>query len=164
MTAELTDKDNVEGEDSTDTQTYTFSGDPETNSDSKTVLIAGERDDNVGITNIVSRYDTDAIVPSELSIIRREERYYGPELLLHASIDGVDQNYLLIAPGPTEQLQLWAAQRTDKNSRDGWIAVAEVQAALSAEQPPYEICDQCGEEIRTIQHERMAVLGRCQRV
>ncbi len=163
MTPKLTDKDKDESTNGTDFQERSFDGEPKTDSDSKTVLIAGERNDRVEITNIVSQIDSETTIPSELSILRRSQRYYGPELLLHSKIDGADRNFLLTAPGPTDQLQLWAAQQTDGSRRQGWTAIAEVHAVLAAEQPPYEVCDQCGEEIRTIEHERMSVLGRCQR-
>lgn len=51
----------------------------------------------------------------------------------------------------------------DKEMRKGWYKAAEVTAALAPDQPPYERCDQCSELIRTIQHERMTVLGMCKR-
>lgn len=163
MTPKLTNTGNDEQTTDTDFQTRSYDGEPKTDSDSKTVLIAGERHDTIEITEIVSQIDPDVTIPSELSVIRREQRYYGPELLLHSETGGTDQNFLLTAPGPTSQLRLWAAQRSDATRRSGWTAVAEVQAVLAAEQPPYEVCDQCGEEIRTIEHERMSVLSQCQR-
>lgn len=163
MTPNLTDKKHHAGGENDGPQNLAFEGQPATDSDSKSVLIVAERNDLIEITNIVFQIEPEAVVPLELSVIDRRERYYGPELLLHSEIDGVDRNFLLTAPGPTSQLRLWIAKRRDGTYRNGWIAAAEVQAALAAEQPPYEICEQCGDEIRTIEHERMSVLGRCQR-
>lgn len=163
MTPELTKTESDEQDNRVEIQKRSFNGDPETDSDSKTVVIAGERHDRIEITNVVDRFEPEAAIPAEFSVIRREERFYGPELLLHSETDKTDQNFLLTAPGPTDQLRLWAPQQIDGNRRSGWTAVADIQAALSAEQPPYEVCEQCGEEIRTIEHERMSVLGRCQR-
>jgi hypothetical protein len=163
MTPELTKTESDEQDSRVETQKRSFNGDPKTDSDSKTVAIAGERHDTIEITNVVERFEPEAPIPAELSVIRREQRFYGPELLLHSEINETNQNFLLTAPGPTDQLRLWAAQRIDENRRSGWTAVADIQAALSVEQPPYEVCEQCGEEIRTIEHERMSVLGRCQR-
>ncbi|MFC7196147.1 hypothetical protein ACFQL4_18405 [Halosimplex aquaticum] len=111
MTPKLTDKDKDESTNGTDFQERSFDGEPKTDSDSKTVLIAGERNDRVEITNIVSQIDSETTIPSELSILRRSQRYYGPELLLHSKIDGADRNFLLTAPGPTDQLQLWLHNR-----------------------------------------------------
>lgn len=160
MTPELSE---TEGDESLDLQSQIYDGDPETDTESKTVVIASERHDIIEITNVVTRYEPEEVIPSEFSVVRREQRYYGPELLLYSEIEGTDQNFLLTAPGPTEQLRLWAAQKTDADQRSGWVVVADVQVALSAEQAPYESCEQCGEKIRTIEHERMSALGRCQR-
>lgn len=134
-----------------------------TDYDSKTVMLAAERKDRIHITEAVRRFEDDVAVPGNLSVIKRSEAYYGPELLVHAEVDGQESNFLLNAPGPDCHLFLWAGETTDSNKRKGWFPAAEVKAVLSTEQPPYEKCDQCGELIRTIQHEREAVIGQCSR-
>lgn len=163
MTPELSKTEKTDLDNRTANEKKSFNGSPETDYNSKTVAITAERHDKILLTNIVTHLKSDRDIPSEFSVIQRQERYYGPELLLHSMIRGEDQNFLLTAPGPTKQLKLWAPQNSNGKRRSGWTAVAEVQAVLAAEQPPYEVCDHCGEEIRTIEHERMAVLGRCQR-
>lgn len=142
----------------------TFSGEPLTDYDSKTVMIAAERNDDIQIEEVVTRLDDTVQIPETVSVIKREETYYGPELMVHCSFNGNDRNYLLNAPGPSSQLRLWSGQRSGDGRRSGWTEVAEVKAVLTAEQPPYEVCSQCGEQIRTIEHEREAAIGQCSRV
>lgn len=137
---------------------------PVTNPDSQTVMLAAERSDNIEITDIVEEIVPNPKVPDEVSVIKRTETYYGPELLVHSAYDSEDRNYLLTAPGPTTHLCLWAGElNEDTGKRQGWYPAAEIKATLDTEQPPYETCDQCGELIRTIYHEREAVLGQCSR-
>lgn len=40
---------------------------------------------------------------------------------------------------------------------------SEFQDVMAAEQPPYPECPDCGELVRTIEHERMAAIGQCSR-
>lgn len=137
---------------------------PVTDYDSKTVMMVAERHDNIEISGIVTRFDQRASIPREVTVIQRTDTYYGPELLVHAVIDGDEHNFRLNAPGPDSHLCLWAGEMTEENRLREWFAAAEVKASMSAEQPPYENCEQCGEEIRTIEHERESLLGRCSRV
>lgn len=137
---------------------------PITDHQSKKVMIAAERRDHIIITDVIQRLADDGVgIPDEVSVVRRTDPYFGPKLLVHATIDGEDANYLLTAPGPDCQLLLWAAEMTDKGARKGWHKAAEVTAALAPDQPPYETCEQCGELIRTMWHERMSILGMCKR-
>lgn len=136
---------------------------PVTDYDSKTVMMAAERHDKIEITDTVDQFADRISIPDEVCVIQRTDTYYGPELLVHATIDGIDHNFLLNAPGPDSHLCLWAGETTEDNKRKGWFAAAEVKATLAAEQPPYERCQQCGELIRTIEHEREAVMGSCTR-
>jgi hypothetical protein len=162
MNPNLTNTERDEQPSLPDQQQSSFDGSPTTDSDSKTVVIAGERNDVIEVTKVVIKFVPKLRIPSQLTVIRHEQRYYGPELLLHSETDGRDENYLLTAPGPTSQLRLWVANTTDDRQRSGWTAAADIQAVLSAEQPPYEQCSQCGQQIRTIEYERMSALGRCQ--
>lgn len=132
-------------------------------SSSKTVMLASERNDRIQVTEEVQRFNEEITIPEEVSVIRRTDTYFGPKLLVHAEIGGEDYNYLLTAPGPDSHLHLWGADLTDEGMRKGWNVGAEVKAILSTEQPPYEKCAQCSELIRTIHHERKAVLGMCSR-
>lgn len=126
-------------------------------------MLTAERKDHIQITDTIQRYDDGVEVPDEVSVVKRTDTYFGPSLLVHVTIDGDDMNYLLTAPGPDSQLHLWVGEMNDKGMRNGWYKVAEVTASLAPEQPPYEKCEQCGELIRTIQHERMSVLEMCKR-
>jgi len=135
---------------------------PITDSDSKTVMIAAERGDTIKITNIISRVE-DNNVPEELQVIQRSDTYYGPKLFTYSTIRTEERNFLLTAPGPDTQLQLWTEEVASSGKREGWIKAAEVMAVLPAEQPPYERCQGCGELVRSIEHERAALTGDCQR-
>lgn len=131
--------------------------------DSGTVMIAAERGDNIVLTSIVNRQRERCELPEEMSVIRRSEKYYGPELLLHDEVEGENRNYLLTAPGPNSDLQLWVGKLSKEGVRRSWEKAAIVKASLAAEQPPYELCEQCGEPIRSIEHDRKAVTGHCSR-
>lgn len=136
---------------------------PETDYDSQTVMLAAERHDEIMITDVVTSFTDEAVIPNRISVITQSQTYYGPSLLVHAELDGEDHNYLLTAPGPSSQLHLWAGDGPIEGKRRRWVAVAEVKAALATEQPPYRKCPQCGELIRTIEHERESVLSNCSR-
>lgn len=150
----------------TDRAAYRYEMDglePVTDYDSKTVMLQAGRKDKINIVETVGRFDEDVTIPETVSVVKRTHTYYGPELLVHAELDGTDHNYLLTAPGPDAHLVLWAAETNDRNFREGWYVAAEVQAVLAAEQPPYERCPECGEPMRTIEHEREAAVGACTR-
>lgn len=133
-----------------------------TDSDSKTVMITAERGDIVTVKSIESTFiDTD--IPEEFEVLRRTEPYYGPKLLMFASVNDDERNFLLTAPGPLSQLKLWIDDLAASGKRQGWIEAAEVTASLAVEQPPYERCPECGEMIRSIEHERASISGLCDR-
>lgn len=137
---------------------------PVTDYDSKTVMMAAERHDNIEITEVIDLIEEPSHLPENVSVVKRTDTFYGPELLVHSSKDGTDYNYLLTAPGPGTHLCLWAGNISEESGkRKAWYPAAEVKATLAAEQPPYEKCTHCGELIRTIHHEREAVLGQCSR-
>lgn len=136
---------------------------PITSHDSQTVMIAAERNDQINIQEIVSRFSNDYQFPDEVTVIQRVDTYHGPELLVHAELDGIDWNYLISAPGRHAHLYLWVGDGPVDGKRRTWEAIAEIKASLAVEQPPYEICPDCGELIQTIQHEREAISGNCSR-
>ena len=133
-----------------------------TDSKSKTVMIAAERGDQIRITGVISSGNSRK-VPHELEVLQRTEPYYGPKLLTYAPVTGEERNFLFTAPGPNTQLQLWREDVSEDGKRKGWHEFVEVTASLEPEQPPFERCDQCGEVIRSIQHERAALSGQCDR-
>lgn len=137
---------------------------PLTSYASQSVMLAAERNDNIDIQEVVEKFDSDCFIPDEVTVIKRTQTYYGPELLVHSNVNEEDRNYLLTAPGPGSHLYLWAGElNEDTEKREGWYLAGEVEATLETEQPPYETCDQCGELIRTIHHERESVLSQCSR-
>lgn len=132
---------------------------PITDSRSKQVMIAGERRDNIEIVEIVETFEEEKILPGSLTIVRKTSTYYGPELMLHAEQNG-DQNYLLTAPGPDSYLLLWKANTDGRDIRRSYSIIAEVKAKLM-EDSTYELCPDCGQPFKTIEHERAAAIGQC---
>lgn len=136
---------------------------PITSHDSQTVMISAERHDNIKVEEVVTRFSDSYQIPESLTVIRRVETYHGPELMGHSKIEGSDWNYLLTAPGRHKHLYLWVGDGPVEGKRRTWEAIAEIKASLPVEQPPYEKCKQCGETIRTIEHEREAISENCSR-
>jgi hypothetical protein len=133
------------------------SGHPVTERDSKLVMLRAERGDNIQIVNIEGRLQTGIDIPSEATVTKRSDSYFGPKLVLTEG----SESYLLTAPGPDAQLLLWVANRTDAGEREGWQKVAEVTAQFADDQPQYDLCPECGEPMQTIEHQRKASVGRC---
>lgn len=135
----------------------TSPGQPATERSSKLVMLRAERGDKIQILNIEQRLQTGADIPSEATVAKRSDPYFGPKIVLSEA----DESYLLTAPGPDTQLLLWIANRTDDGERDGWQKVAEVTAQFVDDQPQYDLCPECGEPMQTIEHRRKASVGRC---
>lgn len=140
-------------------------GDPtaRTDYDSQTVMMTAERHDNIVVKQLVKEYKRDSSIPNKLKVIKKIDRFHGPEILTHARGGGSEYNYLLTAPGPKMQLFLWVGVGPVEGIRRDWALLAEIKATLAAEQPPYQECQLCGELIRTIEHERKSVMGNCNR-
>jgi len=130
---------------------------PVTEYDSKMVMLRGERHDRITIENTVQSLTSGADVPEELSIIQRNNTYYGPKLKLSTG----GQDYLLTAPGPDAHLLLWESV-TDRNGfRKSWRKIAEVTAQIADDVPQYDLCPYCGEPLKSLDHERKAAVGQC---
>lgn len=128
---------------------------PTTDHDSRKTMLRAERRDIIKIIEIERRFDgTD--IPDQYTVVQRSETYFGPELLLAAN----DRNFLLTAPGPDTHLLLWTDRVTDQEYRTNWARSAEVRVTID-ETPQYEVCNQCGYPIRSEEHERLSVIGRC---
>lgn len=134
---------------------------PVTDSDSKSVMLRAERNDQIRITEVVKRFDAKSDIPTEVSVLQRNQSYYGPNLLLHAELDREDCNFRLTAPGPDTYLYLWGAQSDEGGFRETWYKIAEVKAVLPENQQAYDICSECGEPIQSLEHERYAAFGQC---
>jgi len=132
-------------------------GPPITEPDSKKVMLRAERNDQIQIVDVVKRLQQSEDIPSEATVARRTNPYFGPKLVLSAN----DRNYLLTAPGPDTQLLLWAGNYLDDGDRYGWNRLAEVTAQFTEDQPQYDLCPECGQPIQSVEHERMAAFGRC---
>jgi hypothetical protein len=136
---------------------------PTTSHDSKTVVLAAERGDKIEIGSPVEVFQENEIVPKSAAVVKQSSTYYGPKLLVHQVIKGEDRNFLLNAPGPASELMLWAGETRNGDGVSSWYRLAEVPARLAEDQPSFEICPQCKNPARSIEHERMATLGMCDR-
>lgn len=132
-------------------------GEPVTEYSSKMVMLRAERKDNIQILEVHTRFRQEEDVPSEVTVIQRSTPYFGPKLVLSAN----DRSYLLTAPGPDTQLLLWVGNYLEDGERYGWKKLAEVTAQFADDQPQYDLCPECGQPMQTIEHQRMASVGRC---
>lgn len=139
------------------TRDETFVGEPATDYQSKRVMLRAERGDPIRIRTVTSRFNPSVTIPDRLEVERRAATYYGPELLLVSD----SNRFLLTAPGPMSQLFLWADTVDTDEVREGWTRIAEVQAELDGTGTRYSICPDCGEPIKTAEHDRLALLDRC---
>jgi hypothetical protein len=132
-------------------------GPPATEYDSKMVMLRAERHDEIQILEVVTRLQQGVDIPSEATVVKRTDPYFGPKLVLSAN----ERNFLLTVPGPDTQLLLWAGNYLDDGDRFGWNKVAEVTAQFADDQPQYNLCPECGQPMQTIEHQRKASVGRC---
>lgn len=130
----------------------TIGGGPETNPETKKVLVRAEREDELEITAVESRYE-DVTIPDAITVVQRMMTYYGPKLRVEAD----DEQYLVTAPGPDTQALLWH----QKDS--AWHKAAELRLDFTGSLPEYDICPDCGETLSTIAHERRAAIGACKK-
>lgn len=130
---------------------------PVTDHRSKKVMLRAERDDVITITDIITRLKPADLIPTEATVVRRTNPYYGPKLLLSDD----ENNYLLTAPGPDTQLLLWGPNQTKDGGRSGWYKLAEVTAMFADQQPQYDLCPECGKPMQTLEHERKSAVGAC---
>lgn len=131
---------------------------PITDLGSKKVMLRGERGDYIVISDVEQEFDSVETLPREMEIVRRESTYYGPELELRTEDR---ERFLLTAPGPGSYLHLWVPETDSEGRITGWNVSAEVRAGFSSNVPRYSICNRCGEPVKSLEHERMAILGKC---
>lgn len=114
---------------------------PETSADSKRVLARAEHEDRIRVETL-----------GECIVVQRSQTYFGPKLRIEP--DGEDEQYLLTAPGPKSELSLWEKDHGD------WEVQAEVSAEL-VDVEQYDICQYCGEPLKTADHRRRRAIGAC---
>lgn len=134
---------------------------PITDHESKKVMLRAERHDRIQFSEVVRRFSQKSKIPECATVLRRTSPYYGPSLLLHDKEDNLDLNYQLTAPGPDTFLYLWGAETDEDNFRTSWFKIAEIKAEFANQQPQYDICSDCGEPIKTLEHERDVAFGNC---
>lgn len=128
---------------------------PTTDHSSRKAMLRAERQDEIEITEVERQFESRNL-PVSYQVVQRNQTYFGPELLLASN----QENFLLTAPGPDTQLLLWSERVNDNEFRTNWARTAEVRVEIS-ETNQYDICDQCGYPIRSDEHERLSLLGRC---
>lgn len=134
---------------------------PVTDRSSKMVMLRAERGDGIQISQVERTFQDHYDIPTGLEVQRRTPTFYGTELQLSPSDPQNSRSYLLTAPGPDAYLHLWAAVTDSDGYRESWEVVAEVRVAFSDELPQYSICSNCGEPIKSLEHERLAAINSC---
>lgn len=134
---------------------------PVTDRGSKMVMLRAERGDRIQISEVVRAFQDHPNIPRGFAVQQRTSTFYGTELQLSPSEADRSESYLLTAPGPDAYLHLWAAITDSSGYRESWAVVAEVRAGFADDLPQYSICPNCGEPIKSLEHERLAVIDRC---
>lgn len=132
-------------------------GPPETEYESKMVMLRAERHDRIQVLDVVTRLQHGVKIPSKLRVVKRSTPYFGPKLILSDD----HQQFQLTAPGPDSQLLLWRAHDVGSGERYGWEKIAEVTVQFADDQPQYDLCPECGQPMQTIEHQRKAAVNRC---
>ena len=130
---------------------------PVTENRSKSVMIKAGLNDRLRVENVINHFKTETDVPRELTVIRRSNTYFGPKL----ELESADESYLITAPGPNTQLLLWEGVTSDGQFISSWDQLAEVEVDFMGDLPQYDICMDCGEPIKSVEHERLAAFGTC---
>jgi len=118
------------------------------------VFRRAERNDPIIIEEIVERFE-DKDIPEDFEVIRRQQTYFGQKFYIEVT-EGTEQYKLTIQDMHTEAI-LW------KQFNMEWNPIAEVIVKLGDDLPQYDICDHCGEPIKTATHEQASVIGNCDR-
>lgn len=134
---------------------------PITDRESKKVMLRGERGDKIQISDVIADFEEGQDFPEEIEIQQRVSTYYGTELVLEGLEKSETSKYLLTAPGPDTFLYLWAAETDADGYRETWSVIAEVKARFTDGVPQYAICNQCGEPIKSLEHEKLAAMDNC---
>lgn len=125
---------------------------PETTHSTKRVFIRAEHNDDIRISDTISRF-ADVDIPDIATVIKRDMTYYGPRLRIEGNNN--EKQYLLTAPGPEKEAILW------DQSNASWREVAEVSLEFEGSLPQYEICPHCNEPLSTVAHRRRSAIGAC---
>lgn len=130
---------------------------PITDQTSKNVMLCAERQDRLLIDEVHRTITHSADPPDSITVSERSQTYYGPKLMGSSSND----NWMLTSPGPDSHLLLWRATSDSGEYQSGWEKIAEVSVCLGDDTPQYDLCPQCGDPLRTLEHEREALTGAC---
>jgi hypothetical protein len=103
------------------------------------------------------RGDTIEISGDKYEVFQRTDPYFGPKLKLR----GPNGDAMLTCPAPDTQLMLWEAVVDADGFRMGWERVGETTAEL-VDTKQYDICEKCGEPLKTVEHRRRAIIGACE--
>ncbi len=120
---------------------------PETDPETKRAVLLAENEDTIRVDTL-----------GECMVVQRHDTYYGPKLRIEPEDEDEDDQYLLTAPGPQSELLLWEQDRDALK----WQVQAEVTAEL-VDWEQYDICEQCGNPLKTIRHRRRRAIGACTR-
>lgn len=122
----------------------------ETTYSTKSVFMRAEYDDELKITEVISK-STKKEIPKVAKVVSRDLTYYGPRI----RIQDEGEQFVLTISGPESEAIFWTM------TEDGWDKTAEVCIDFADSLPQYDICLQCNEPISTIQHRRRSISGTC---
>lgn len=134
---------------------------PVTDRESKMVMLRAERGDRLSINATVQQFKPDISIQEKFEVQRRISTYYGTELLLEPLGSGQRSKFLLTAPGPDTFLYLWVSETDSDGFREGWSVAAELKVSFSEGVPQYALCEECGNPIKSLEHERLAAMDNC---
>lgn len=117
---------------------------PATDRECKKVTLRAERGDTVDVEGY-----------GEMEVKRRQMTYYGTVLNLYDKPE--QQGYELYARDPREQLRLVERVQDEEGFVIGLRDLGEAKAEL-VDVKRYDFCE-CGEPVKTLEHERMAWMG-----
>lgn len=126
--------------------------------DSKSTLLEAMPDDLIQVTKV---HEGMRNIPEKYRVIRRTNTYYGPTLRLKPhDWDGTEHVYELTCPDHRSRLVLWRAVTDEEGFVQSWSKVAKVSTEIF-NVAQYDICEGCGEPIKTPMHRSLALMGQC---
>lgn len=130
---------------------------PITENSSKSLMIKATRGDEISISEVVEHFEPQYEIPQKVEVVHRTETYYGPKLETESN----GSHYLITAPGPNVQLIFWKAITDGEGYLKRWEQIGEVKADFTDNIPQYDICQNCGEPLKSVEHERLAAFNSC---
>jgi hypothetical protein len=134
---------------------------PVTDRKSKQVMLRAERGDKIRVQELIAQSKGELEIPEKFEVQQRVSTYYGRELLIEPTASEEHCKFMLTAPGPDTFLYLWSSETDSEGFREGWSTIAELKADFTEGIPQYSICQNCGNPIKSLEHEKLALVDNC---